>query len=83
MRQHFGLPALRPLLHSPSGGGSPGEGVRIATPALQCKPREFRIFGKVLLSPFSPFAPVQKIFICVNLRQSAGNSGFGCGFAAL
>jgi hypothetical protein len=27
-----------------------------------------------------PFPPVRRIFICVNLRQSAGNSGFGCGW---
>ncbi len=34
-------------------------------------------------SLFPPFPPVRKNFICVNLRQSAGNSGFACGFAAL
>jgi hypothetical protein len=31
-------------------------------------------------SGFPPFPPVRKTFICVNLRQSAGNSGFGCGW---
>jgi hypothetical protein len=27
-----------------------------------------------------PFPPVRRISICANLRQSAGNSGFGCGW---
>ena len=35
---------------------------------------------RTAFSLFPPFPPVRKVFICVNLRQSAGNSGFGCGW---
>ena len=70
-----------------------GEGARVlcARKAFARRSRRFTQIRKAGLnrrtqresrwgSGFPPFPPVRRIFICVNLRQSAGNSGFGCGW---